>query len=537
MNVFALLLRTSRSLFSLAVGLGCLSGASGAGLIAIISQALEQLEPAALSTWTFVGLAAITIVSGVSARIVVIRLSQNAVYRMQLQLSRQILEADLRVIEDIGAAPLLANLTEDIQVISNAVFVLPALFISLAVVVGCFIYMVWLSWTLFAVVMILACLAISSCGFILKQARQQLAKAREEQDQLFKHFRAITEGIKDLKLNYTKRQAFLTEDLQSSAAQFRQQSIVGLVLISTTDSWGKLIFFLAVGVLLFGLPSNFQLDLSQLTSYILTFTYLLAPMESIVNKLPFISKATVALNKIEALSQRLSKQVETITAPPPCKQWHVLELQDLKHTYYTEQADQAFTLGPINLCLQPGEIIFIVGGNGSGKSTLAKLITGLYVPDHGLICLDGQPITADNREWYRQHFTAIFADFFLFDRLMGFEPTEVETQVQSYLRDLHLDQKVSIKSGQLSTTALSQGQRKRLALLTAYLENRSIYVFDEWAADQDPTFKQVFYTQIITSLKQQGKTVIVISHDDRYFEVADRLVKLDYGQIVLNEDC
>jgi putative pyoverdin transport system ATP-binding/permease protein len=173
----------------------------------------------------------------------------------------------------------------------------------------------------------------------------------------------------------------------------------------------------------------------------------------------------------------------------------------------------------------------VPGGNGSGKSTLAKLITGLYAPEAGELHLDGVPIDDANREWYRQHFSAVFSDFYLFDRLFSAQALTLDTQAQEYLSILELDRKVSVHNGQLSTTSLSQGQRKRLALLAAYLEDRPIYLFDEWAADQDPSFREVFYTQLLADLKQRGKTILVISHDDHYFHVGDRLIKLDYGQI------
>jgi len=192
-------------------------------------------------------------------------------------------------------------------------------------------------------------------------------------------------------------------------------------------------------------------------------------------------------------------------------------------------------VGPIDLSLHPREVVFIVGGNGSGKSTLAKLITGLYLPEAGEIYLNGQLIGANNREWYRQHFAVVFSDFYLFDRLLGLDRQDLDQQAQQYLRQLQLDHKVTIRDGQLSTTALSQGQRKRLALLTAYLEDRPIYLFDEWASDQDPVFKEMFYTQFLPQLRSQGKTVLVISHDDHYFDQADRIIKLDYGQIKLEQ--
>lgn len=97
---------------------------------------------------------------------------------------------------------------------------------------------------------------------------------------------------------------------------------------------------------------------------------------------------------------------------------------------------------------------------------------------------------------------------------------------------MQLSHKVKIEQGRLSTIDLSQGQRKRLALLTAYLEERPIYVFDEWAADQDPYFKNIFYLELLPQLKARNKTVFVISHDDRYYDIADRLIKLDEGQVV-----
>jgi putative ATP-binding cassette transporter len=204
--------------------------------------------------------------------------------------------------------------------------------------------------------------------------------------------------------------------------------------------------------------------------------------------------------------------------------------------YPQEGRDEDFILGPIDLVLHAGEVLFIVGGNGSGKSTLAKLVVGLYPPQDGEIRLDGQQITDQNREWFRQHFAVIFSDFYLFGDLLGLESANLDQRARDYLSLLQLEHKVQVQNGELSTIALSQGQRRRLALLTAYLEDRPIYVFDEWAADQDPHYKQVFYTQLLPELKARGKGVIVITHDDRYFHVADRIFKLDYGKPVAESE-
>jgi len=176
-------------------------------------------------------------------------------------------------------------------------------------------------------------------------------------------------------------------------------------------------------------------------------------------------------------------------------------------------------------------LVFITGGNGSGKTTLAKLLVGLYIPQQGEIRLDGQPITDERRDDYRQLFSVVFSDFYLFENLLGLSDFNIDTRAQDYLVKLELDRSVEIKDRTLSTLDLSQGQRKRLALLTAYLEDRPIYLFDEWAADQDPQFKEIFYFELLGRLKAAGKTAIVISHDDRYYHVADRVIKLNYGLI------
>ncbi|WP_221939056.1 ATP-binding cassette domain-containing protein [Mycobacterium sp. KBS0706] len=209
-----------------------------------------------------------------------------------------------------------------------------------------------------------------------------------------------------------------------------------------------------------------------------------------------------------------------------------LALEGVTHGYYDEREDEVFTLGPIDLTLRPGEITFLVGGNGSGKTTLAKLVTGLYVPEAGTIRVDGQALAVPGGEAHRQLFSAVFSDFHLFETLLEAAEGSLDDRANTWLRQLHLDHKVAVAGGAFSTRDLSQGQRKRLALVAACLEDRPVMVFDEWAADQDPQFKDVFYREILAELKARRKTVLVITHDDRWFPLADQLVKLDRGQVV-----
>lgn len=534
MNLIYFLLRSSWGMVAIAIVTGFLSGGSSAGLIALISHAASSGTASRLTSiiWGFAGLAIVALITSIISQVMLIRLSQNAVLQLRMRLSRQILASELSHLERLGNPRLLATLTEDIQAVANAVYQMPFIFINLAIVLGCITYITWLSWLVLLMVCGISVVAIASCQWLLNRGGKLLTLAREDEDHLFKHFRTITEGVKELKLNYKRREDFLEEKLQSTANEFRHHNVNGLSLFAITSSWGQLIFFFALGFVLFVLPNLLTINPETLSGYILTFTYLVLPMDNIISKLPLLSKASIALQKIESLGLSLASRTEISTVPPAMKSdWHSLKFKSVTHTYYTEQEDNSFIFGPIDLTLYPQELVFIVGGNGSGKSTLAKLITGLYIPENGEVWFDDELINEQNREWYRQHFSVVFSDFYLFEELLGLKNSDLDAQAKKYLKQLQLDHKVKVENGQLSTTSLSQGQRKRLALLTAYLENRPIYLFDEWAADQDPVFKEIFYTQLLPELRSRGKTVLVISHDDRYFHLADRIIKLDYGKI------
>ncbi|BAZ70402.1 MAG: cyclic peptide export ABC transporter [Pelatocladus maniniholoensis HA4357-MV3] len=535
MNLLRLLLRTSALFLSLAVLAGILSGGCAAGLIALINVTLSQNQPSTTTlVWSFVALCLIRLIANLVSQVLLINLSEKAIFDLRMLISRRILASPLRQLEQIGAYRLLATLTEDIGTISGAVLIIPFFCINIAIVIACLIYLGWLSTTVFVIGLCFLFVGIFSYLLPMIKAMSLLKLAREQEYQLFNHFCAITQGTKELKLHRERRLSFLREDLRHAALSSRQHNLVGMSVFAAAGSWGQILFFVAIGLLLFVLPSLTKIHPTILFAYALTIIYMMSPLEHIMGMLPNITRVLVALKKVESLGLSLPNcSNETISEQVLNSEnfWQSLELMNVTHTYYQEREETNFILGPINLKFHPGELIFIVGGNGSGKSTLAKLISGLYVPETGEIYLDGKLIDNHNREWYRQQFSVIFSDFYLFERLLGLESSNLDAQAQNYLIQLQLDHKVKVKDGVFSTTNLSQGQRKRLALLTTYLEDRPIYMFDEWASDQDPIFKEIFYTQLLPELKSRGKTVLVISHDDRYFHIADRIVKLEYGKV------
>jgi putative pyoverdin transport system ATP-binding/permease protein len=538
MNLIEFLLKASWLSVVAAAITGSISGMGSAASIALINRSISQITPEHPQAppellWGFLGLVTVVLITNLVSQFLLVQLAQDAIYKLRLRISGWILASPLRHLEELGANRLLATLTEDIQSISSAVFSVPTLCVNAAIIFASLAYLGWLSIGVLLGTLVFMALSIALVQLLINQAVRLFTEAREENDALMKHFQAITDGIKELKLHSQRKEDFLQEDLQVTAANLRSYRIGSQRAIALSSGIGELLFFMLLGLLVYGLPQIQIVSAELLSGYVLTISYLMRPIGNTLAILPNLSQAGVALRKIDTLGLSLVSQAETLarTTTNPDK-FDRIDIQQATHSYQLPGEEKTFTLGPIDLSLYPGELVFIVGGNGSGKSTLAKLITGLYIPDAGEILLDGTPIDDRHRELYRQLFSTVFADFYLFDRFIGLRLADGDAQANMYLAKLQLTHKVAIEEGKLSTTALSQGQRKRLALLTAYLEDRPIYLFDEWAADQDPFFREIFYQQLLPELKQRGKAILVISHDDRYFHLADRVLKLDYGKIV-----
>ena len=534
MKLLYFLLRASKKVVILSVIVGVISGAANSGLVVLIHRALSGGGAPAGYAWAFAALCAVVLVTRVTSELLLVHLGQGAILELRIAMTRRILATPLRQLEKVGPHKLLATLTDDVLVIINALVYVPVLCINLAVLVGCLVYLGTFSWSVLGGVLGFMALGVACYQIPVSRARHYLKEARDQRDMLFKHFRALTDGIKELKLHGVRRDTFVDDQLAVTAREYRRLNFRGMLVYTAANSGGQLLLFIVIGLVLFVLPSLATVDSYTLTGYSLAILYIMSPLNVILTAVPVVARSNVALRKIEELGLALEGEPrEPLGAGGAASRagWRTLELAGVAHSYYNEREGDEFTLGPFDLAFGRGEIVFLIGGNGSGKTTLVKLLTGLYLPQRGEIRLDGVAVTPERVEGYRQLFSSVFSDFYLFERMLGLESPQLDSEARRYLALLHLDHKVRVEGGALSTTALSQGQRKRLALLTAYLEDRPFYVFDEWAADQDPVFKEVFYTQLLPGLKARGKTVLVISHDDKYYYVADRVVTLDRGQL------
>lgn len=553
---------------------GLISGLANTYLLLLIRDVLSPRPHTGSALVPFIVTAAIALTAGVLSQVLLIRLTQQAVYRLRVQFSSAVMSAPLERLERLGVHRLLATLTEDVRSLSQAVTSLPNFVVDVVTIFGCLIALAVVSGPVFTVTVAGTALSILGVELLLRRVHRIFREARENEDALLRSFHAMTVGIKELKLHRGRRHDFMNRHLVGAARELRDQNVDAGVRASVAHGYGRMVQQASMAVILFVLAAVLELPGHVLVSYVLVTIFLAMPMQHFMSRLPDLMRGDVALEKIRQMDLMMLIDGDEEAMPydgRPAAADGRLELAGVSYTYQGELAPSSplgtslpprpfgrpgpggnpggpggrhqppgqppgpppmsgFKLGPIDLVLEPGQITFVVGGNGSGKSTLAKLITGLYAPQTGSLTFNGEPIGHDNAEWFRQNCSAIFTDFHLFEDYLGFDRPGIDDEVRRYLVDLQLDQKVTVQDGRLSTVALSQGQRKRLALLTALLEDRPIYVFDEWAADQEPGFRDVFYTRIITELKSRGKTVVVITHDDRYFDCADQIVRLDYGR-------
>lgn len=533
MKIVAFVFRQAPVRTVLAIVIGALGGLSSAGLVAVINSTLNPDTRGEASLSAFLGVVAVVLVAGLASRILMSQLSEQTTFDLRMRLSRQVAATPLRQLEQIGESRIVAVLSQDVINLTNAQINFPAACINLAVLVGCLAYLGWLSLGLLAVVVVFLAIAVLTIRLPESYAGGQMRRARMEWDKLVANFHALLRGTKELQLHAGRRRGFLEGNLAQNADRYRRHNARSVNTYAFTNSWGQVLYFLLIGLLLFGVESFRPTDPAVLVGYTLTTLYLRGPMVSLLDIMPIFGRARISLKRIEELGLSLAPAEADPPAGAALPPLHSLALEGVVHSYFSERDEKEFTLGPVDLTLRPGELFFLVGGNGSGKTTLAKVLTGLYAPTMGTVRIDGEAVDPMSEE-YRRHFSAVFSDFHLFEGLPGLRPVEgnFDRTVRQYLARLHLDHKVQVTNGVLSTTNLSQGQRKRLALLTAYLEDRPVYVFDEWAADQDPEFRELFYRTLLPELRDRGKAVLVISHDDRYFDLADRLMKLDRGQVV-----
>ncbi|WP_413534774.1 multidrug ABC transporter permease/ATP-binding protein [Rahnella inusitata] len=511
--------------------LSLLSAVLGIGLIAFINLKLIETTNASLMVLPqFLGLLLLLMAVTLGSQLALTILGHHFIYRLRGQFIKRILDTDIERIEQIGNAQLLASLGSDIRNITLAFVRLPELVQGIILTIGCAAYLAWLSPEMLLVTVIWLVITIVGGFKLVSHVYSHLAKVRDAEDKLQTDYQKVIEGRKELALNRERARHLFDDVYRKDAEEYRHHIIRADTFHLSAVNWSNVMMLGAIGLVFFMANTLGWSNTDVAATYSLTLLFLRTPMLQAVGALPTLLSAQVAFGKLKAL--KLAEYDEAFTPPLAPARWQTLELRDLVFSYEGKEESAGFSVGPLNLTITRGELVFLIGGNGSGKSTMAMLLTGLYQPRSGQILLDGVPVTAQNVEQYRQIFSAVFTDFHLFGQLMGPQgQTPDPLLVEDWLQRLKMKEKLQISGNEVTNLQLSAGQRKRVALLLAAAEGRDFLLLDEWAADQDPQFRRTFYRELLPQLRDMGKTVLAISHDDHYFEHADRLLEMRQGKL------
>ena len=519
--------------------LGAAGGLATAALLAQVNRGLQAADGVGAGfLLAFAGLCGLSVLGKAAAGVGNSLVGQKLVAALRKDIAARILRAPIAAIERQRTHRLVASLVNDVEAVSIFTFNVSGYAVALTVTLGCFGYLLALSPAL----LLLVLLAVAAGMLVTHHARRawmvDYTDVRDAQDDLQKQYRAITEGAKELRVDRPRRRRVFEVLLGGAVDRIASRKSHAMRLFWTADAVGSGLFFLVIGIMLL-LRDRLALEPAVVSGFAIVLLYVKGPLDQLVGALPALGQAQIAFRRVARLAADFDGHEPVALVEPGGQTPELCRSIALDGVCYAyppaepagEDGRPGFAVGPIDLEIRRGEILFIVGANGSGKTTLIKLLLGLYGPQAGVIRLDGQPVAEEARDDYRQLFATVFTDYFLFDEV-GTPGAGLPPEAERYLERLDIAHKVSLRDGVFSTTDLSTGQRKRLALLNAWAAGRPVIVFDEWAADQDPGFRHLFYTELLPDLRRQGRALVVISHDDRYFGVADRVVHMAGGGIV-----
>lgn len=464
------------------------------------------------------------------SQVILMRVSVDVARSLREDIYARIIKAPIADLEKLGPSKLLASITDDVQRIVNGARSLPDLLVNLVTLLGLLSFLLYLNPKVF--IFVFAAISFGAITYQIPMliSSKAFGDMRIAYDGLLEGIRGLMYGTKELKLCKVKRDSYFDEILLHSEEEVARSEKKVFTLIRAAANYGDLVSFFVIGSITFVFVNYHAISTAELVAVVMALLYITGPVGLILNLIPQVTMARVALKKVNSVLDAIPDEnlnSEVIKVP----QWQSLKLNQIVYQYPLEDKTESFQVGPINAEIKKGEITFLVGGNGSGKSTLGKVICLHYLPTGGTLEFDGVKVTKENLESYRQCVSVIYTDYYLFDRLLGSNSQLDAQSIQSYMEQLKIETKLNIEQRKFSTLSLSDGQKKRLALLVSFIEDKEFYVFDEWAADQDPIFKDFFYREILPKLKAKGKAVLVISHDDRYFSMADRLLTMENGQL------
>jgi putative pyoverdin transport system ATP-binding/permease protein len=460
------------------------------------------------------------------------KLTAGIVHDLRVKLIGKIFSTSYQRFEKIDNGRLYATLNNDTSTLGASANIIISLTTSVITVVAAFVYLSAIAFWATGITL----LTVTTIAFIYywagRKANRSFEAARTIANTYMRFLNRLIDGFKELSIHRSKKRLF-QHDIDKVCTDFRDKTVHGQIKFINAFLIGEMLLIIVLAFVAIVLPLMFS-DIKEQgqLKFVIVLLYLIGPVNAILNAVPQFMQIRIARNRIGDFLHDIPSDMNTDPQvgkmgdyPRTIEKYCVEDVS----FHYSAENENGFALDAVSFELKRGEVLFIIGGNGSGKTTLSKVLTGLYAPDEGRILVNGHPV---DRQKLGEFFSVVFNPLCLFDKQYTEDPEANTALIDEFLKLLKLESKVSVnEQGEYSTTKLSSGQRKRLALLECYLEDRPVYLFDEWAVDQDPEFRRIFYRELIPRMKEKGKIIIAITHDDQYFDVADQILRLDQGKM------
>lgn len=474
------------------------------------------------------------LITNALSQVLLAQLGGGLVAQLRTELSRRFIDLEYEKLAD-QKHTVFGSLIDDVANIAPLALVAPLLAYNLLLAVLYAGYLATVSPTLLGMLGGFLAASLAASLLLARVMRGKLDELRRANEKVFEYFRFISDGKKEMTLNEARATHFTHALMNPAIQRARSLMVRAHAGLGLNEAWSMTVLYGSIFLIVYLGYAALGLTQDTIIRFVIGAVFLGGPVGFLVSAGRQVAVGAASLRHLERVGLDPGGAVDDAPSPAhgarALDDWREIRLEGVCYRYPGSTAARP-TVGPIDLAFERGEMVFIIGGNGSGKSTLLLLLSSLLTPEQGCVSIDGMAVNSDLRA-YRDRFTGVFGDFFLFPHVLDAAGQPLsDARIEQLLDVLDLGEQVQTHDGELSRLALSTGQRKRVALLQCYAEDRDIFFFDEWAADQDVHFRDYFYRSLLPALKAAGKTVIAISHDDRYFHLADRVIALDLGQVV-----
>lgn len=491
-------------------------------------------------SWMYAGLLVISFLLNKTFQTFIARLTNTIVYEYESSIINKLRVSTYESFEKLGAQRVYTAI-QDTRLLAQ----LPSNFVNAvnsAVILLCGLsYLFWLSWQGGALVLLF--MAVLLVFYLLRNQsiESELNEVRDLQNSYHSYLRDFLNGFREVKMSMRRNHELYEHHLKYTLERSKDLNNRTSVKYLVNELTGNYSWYIVLGLILFVMPVALHMPVKGITAFVITILYIMGPVATIIASFPFFTRLKIAIERIDGLEKEISTYPQyALGASPEALldgPFSQLSFDNVCYEYKDPEGETLFSVGPFNITIEKGEVVFITGGNGSGKSTFINLLTGIYQPTDGVLRYNDTALETDHYPYYSNRMSAIFTSAYLFnENYDGFDLQENNPRLQEYIRLMELEKIIRYQPERNAIdNKLSMGQRKRLALIYALMEDREVLVLDEWAAEQDPYFRAYFYEQVIPVLKSMNKTVIAVTHDDKYYREADRILRFDYGKIVRDE--